>query len=895
MNVAGIHGSSADGAPPAREQVGGKGHALLRMVAWAREGGFDVPPFVVLEPETAAAIGRVRDDSGDDAGDNSGDDSGEDPGHALQVAALLAALAKEGIAGSAAVRSSAVEEDGTLRSYAGQFATMLNVPLDEDAGNVLVAAIARVVLSAGSAHAAAYRARAALEGRPRMAVLVQAQLDPVVAGVAFSADPLGGHEDIAVVSAVYGLGEGLVSGALDADTWRVPRDPADPLEAQIATKTHAIRPAPMSGTWMPEIPAGESALPALAPGEVRRIADCARFLATKFGSPQDVEWALAGPGRRLCVLQSRPITSQRAGVRRLWDNSNIIESYAGVTTPLTFAFARSAYETVYRQFCDVMGVPRTTIEANRLVFAHLLGLLHGRVYYNLRNWYRMLALLPGFAFNRGFMEKMMGVREPLDEAVEPPGAADRARDLLRLARMVVRMVVEERRLDGRVPEFHARVERALAPLDGLDVAVLPPEDAIALYRKLEQELLHQWKTPIVNDFFAMVFFGTLTRLTERWLPGEPPTLVNDLLCGEGGIVSTVPARLLMELARRVTADAALASLFDEIPDDTDLWKRLSSDAGTAGFFRELESYRKRFGDRCMEELKLETVTLSEEPATILSTVRAYRAAGLTDPEAAIERERAIRRAAEARVDARLRGPRGGLYRWVLKRARRRVRDRENLRFERTRVFGVVRRIFLALGRHLEKRNTIQKQRDVFDLTPEEVFAHFEGVSLFANLRDVAQLRRRVFDRWAAEPAPPDRFETVGSPAEWLDLPGARAAKSAPGGIGACELRGTGACPGIVRARVRVVTDPRGVRDLAGCILVAERTDPGWTLLFPVAAGLLVERGSLLSHSAIVAREVGLPCIVGVRGLLSTLTDGDEVEMDGTTGEVRILARAKAAR
>jgi pyruvate,water dikinase len=100
-----------------------------------------------------------------------------------------------------------------------------------------------------------------------------------------------------------------------------------------------------------------------------------------------------------------------------------------------------------------------------------------------------------------------------------------------------------------------------------------------------------------------------------------------------------------------------------------------------------------------------------------------------------------------------------------------------------------------------------------------------------------------------------------------------------------ELKGTGCCPGVVRERVRIVRDPREAHGVTGRILVAERTDPGWTLLFPAACGLLVQRGSLLSHSAIVAREMGLPCVVGVPGLLDTLRDGELVEMDGATGSI----------
>src|SRR5207247_10393581 len=126
-------------------------------------------------------------------------------------------------------------------------------------------------------------------------------------------------------------------------------------------------------------------------------------------------------------------------------------------------------------------------------------------------------------------------------------------------------------------------------------------------------------------------------------------------------------------------------------------------------------------------------------------------------------------------------------------------------------------------------------------------------------------------------------------------------ESLPAGAGAAEdrreLRGIGCCPGVVRGRARVVRDPREARGLAGHILVAERTDPGWTLLFPAATGLLVERGSLLSHSALVAREIGLPCIVGIPALLDTLRNGETVEMDGTSGAVRRLgagARGAAA-
>src|SRR5262249_42329942 len=160
--------------------------------------------------------------------------------------------------------------------------------------------------------------------------------------------------------------------------------------------------------------------------------------------------------------------------------------------------------------------------------------------------------------------------------------------------------------------------------------------------------------------------------------------------------------------------------------DLALLARLRAEPEAAGFVAELDAYLHDFGDRCMEELKLETVTLGEDPRFLIAMIRAYAAQGMTDPDAAWEREPAIRRAAEREVGARLGGPKHAIHRWVLVRARRRVRDRENLRFERTRVFGVVRRIVFALGRHLAAAGRIPDPRDVFFLTRAEVFAYFDG-------------------------------------------------------------------------------------------------------------------------------------------------------------------------
>lgn len=824
---------------PQVEQVGGKALGLARL----QTDDFSVPRWVVLTP--AATTG---------------------PPNEVQ-AELREALTAAGLDNvRLAVRSSAVIEDGASASYAGQFYTVLNVPANDE--GALWEAIRRVWRSVHGAHAMAYAMRT---GSPptataEMAVVLQELIDAEVSGVAFAADPLTGSRDVVLVGATTGTGEGLVSGEVEGDLYEVRNKLTTVQERRLAGETTV-----------------------LTSERTREVAALAVTVSERLGKPQDIEWCYgtnAEGDYRLWLLQARPITTLDAvlttGERRVWDNSNIVESYAGVTTPLTFSFARSVYEEVYLQFCRVMGVEEALLAAHRPVFANMLGLQRGRVYYNLLNWYRALSLLPGYSVNRAFMERMMGVRQKLEDPPDCAPVAGPAQDTLRLVRMVGRLAGEHRRLPREIERFHAGVEAALGPVARQDLTTWSPDRLVELYYRLERDLLRQWRAPLVNDFLAMIYFGVLGRLVEKWLPHESPSLVNDLISGEGGILSAEPARRLDLIARRVAETPAALALFDAEADDAELWQRLFREPGCDEIRQRLKYYLELFGERCANELKLETIPLSENPIPLVGMLRAYV---VTPPQLSGGGvEAALRATAEGRIRSKLSAPRWRFFQRVLAGTRTRVRDRENLRFERTRVFGVVRRIFLALGGALAKEGRLDAPRDVFYLTREEVLSVVEGTAVTLDLRGLVVLRRAEFEQYAQEPAPPDRFETFGLPG---DVPVASTLPTANGAE--TRLRGVGCCHGRVTAPVRIVRNPNQPGDLHGHILVAERTDPGWTLLFPLARGLLVQRGSLLSHSAIVARETGLPCVVGVAGLLETLQDGDVVEMDGSAGTIRRIS------
>jgi pyruvate,water dikinase len=595
---------------------------------------------------------------------------------------------------------------------------------------------------------------------------------------------------------------------------------------------------------------------------------------------------------RLWLLQSRPITSlgqvaDPTGVLNIWDNSNIAESYSGVTTPLTFSFARTAYEGVYREFCRMMGVPSSRVAANDLTFRRMLGLVRGRVYYNLLNWYRVLALLPGFTVNRRFMEQMMGVKEGVPEDIlaerGAPSWRDRVADGLHLARATAGLVVNHYLLPRNITRFYARLAEALGTTPP-PLGRMKPEELAAHYYGLERKLLTRWDAPLVNDFFAMIFFGVLRRLCEKWCGDTDGTLQNDLICGEGEIVSAEPARRLREMAALAAPEPELAAVLSGGSHE-----EVEAALARAPALRSLcLQYLDRFGDRCLEELKLESPTLHDDPLLLFRAIGVLaRTPGGRGQSASARPQDEARRTARSRARDILasRPLRRVVFFWVLRHARERVRERENLRFERTRLFGRVRRVFVELGRRYHGLGVLDDPRDVFYLEVDEALGFLDATATTTDLKGVVALRKAEFARHRAGPPPDGRFETRGPVHVGNAFRGKPVLTAESSGD---ERKGLGCCAGVVRGRARVISNPRGAHIEQGEILVAERTDPGWILLFPAAAGLVVEHGSLLSHSAIVARELGLPAVVSVPSATAWLRDGDLVELDGTTGLVRRL-------
>ncbi|WP_170431683.1 PEP/pyruvate-binding domain-containing protein [Ruegeria arenilitoris] len=799
-------------------QVGGKAAALSNL---ARHG-FNPPAFFVI---TDAAFRKGK--------------TGPVAARGLK-GALDVALGVLG-PGPYAVRSSGRAEDGADHSHAGQFDTVLNVT------NSNVLGAAKQVWQSGFAETIAiYRAVKTGGAAEAPAIIVQRMIDAAAAGVAFSADPVTGQRNTAVVSAVKGLGDALVAGEVDGEDWTIDQN-GNP-ECAKAT---------------PQV---------LTPDQALQVAALAHKAEEAFGTPQDIEWAFDADG--LHILQARPITTALRPAAlpdealTIFDNSNIVESYPGMVSPLTYSFAVHVYGRVYRAFVRLLGVSDRAVAQNAALFDNFLGRIDGRVYYNLVNWYRALALLPGFSLNRDYMETMMGVSEPMpseitDQIGPPPAKGVRKIwEYAKLAGVACGLIWQAMRLPRTRSNFYDRLKDVLDR--DLDVETANATELAAEYRDIESSLLDRWDAPLVNDFLCMIAFGASRNLLHKWLGEDGLVLHNDVMIGQGDIVSAEPAQRIARMAHRVRE----AGIADHLSADC----RLETLDPYPRIKDEVQLYLDKFGDRCTEELKLESIPLREDPSSLLMAV----AASAARPEG----KRHTGREPDWKSLFPANPVKRYLSKWIVGWAKARVRDRENLRFERTRIFGHARRVFLGIGRELAARGLLAEPRDVFHLTTHEVLGAVEGFSLSPDLKAIVAQRQRE-DRASSErPDPPERIEIRGPAIApvWVDA-------EVPERDGERVKTGTGCSAGQVTAKARVIRDPRTEALQPGDILVARHTDPGWIAVFSNASAIVVERGSLLSHSAIVARELGIPCVVGLKGATQWIRDGETLSVDGASGKV----------
>ena len=773
--------------------VGGKGGNLLKLT----EAGADVPAFAVLtrqcfddfidsfRDEFKKKLKAIDCSSPDKIARTAGELRACICGHKIpekirtELFATLRSLFKNDC--FMAVRSSALGEDSKEFSYAGMLDTCLFRRTDEEICEAVVTCWSSIF----SDRAVAYRN---MRGIPQddvsMAVVVQEMIDGVASGVTFTVNPTTRYQDEILITSVFGLGEGLVSGTLDSDQFICLKKENYPvIETQLADKVEKLvfDREKIYGTITVEVASDKAKKPSLSEAQLRSIATvCHRIEGSYSGVPQDIEWTIDDAGR-VRILKARPITTIDKPVpserqySMIWDNSNIVESYSGVTTPLTFSFAIYAYHRVYVQFCQVLMVPEEEIKANDFAFANMLGFLNGRIYYNLKNWYRLISVLPGYSYNSRFMEGMMGVKVSYDKTVKhkPMGFFQKYFcELPRLALVGANLAYRFWRTDAEVKHFMQVYQEQYDKYKDFDFNAAPAHQLVDIFNELDNTVLANWKAPIINDFMAMIFYGVLDALMKKWELNADPALKNDLLAGQGNVESTLPLRTIQKIARFVSADdelkelfrnktaAQLKEMFIPLPgaDRPSSHQQLGA---------QVADYLEKYGYRAMCELKLEEPSMNEKPEFLFDMIKNYSAAPMPEEGDVGDKERKVREAAELKVRTLLRDD--GIFFGLIKKidilmfvanwAKKAMAVREYQRFARTRMYGLVSRIYKAFGRRFVERGLLDKVDDIFYLTMQETLEYVTGTARSQKLRELAALRRAEFDEYRAM----DELPTVSKP------------------------------------------------------------------------------------------------------------------------------------
>ncbi len=770
---------------------------------------------------------------------------------------------------SYSVRSSAKDEDGQINSFAGQLDSFLNCRgIDE-----ITEAIKKVWASIFSERNIQYRILNEIHSTPAVGVIIQDMVEVESSGVMFTAHPLlnEGYLDQIVINAGYGLGEGVVSDQVEVDTYLYSKSQKSIIDHLHGKKTKMVVPNKSAqGTCLVDVEPAKSLVSVLNRSQIMNLVAQGLRLEKTLNCEQDIEWCISTSGE-LFITQTRPITTLLKGTNKLdflFDNSNIVESFPGVNTPWTLGQVKDIYRIAFKRTCLRLGFGREKVNQNNFLFASLLGLYRGRVYLNLTHWSSMMRLIP---FTQRYVkawEESLGVK-----TVETKNTKNHLNEVLRAMIVFSRITYYLVFLGPILKKLDRSQHEAFEDFWSQEgrSKELTPVEAINELEAFKAKIFENSEFTLINDIFAFTFTSFTKELIKKWSGQDPDQSFNQLLLGQDVMDSVKPLvsiNKLVELKLKYPElEKALMAInvSPKIPLEV-----LSSLEGGKEFIELFKEHISKFGDRGLNELKLETLTFRERPEDLIKLILSYdKVLDLTQSnhDDHVYFKGFIKRP---------------IFNLCLYLAKRSINYRENFRLNRTRAYGVLRRMTNNLGSKLAALEALDSPRDIYYLDKEDLYQFYSGLSFDFDLKSIVMHKKQLFYQYKQV----EVFNRYTFRQGILSELKSNTESTQ-------ELKGVGCAAGKVTAEALVITEitdkDLDASKVKGKILVARMTDPGWVFLMANSKGLLVEKGSLLSHTAIIGRELGVPTIVGVAGATELIKTGDKIELDAFTGTVRILS------
>jgi len=772
-----------------------------------------------------------------------------------------------------AIRSSATAEDLPYLSFAGQQDTYLNIQgLD-----ALLIHIRRCWASLFTERALVYRHENNIDNRNvSMAVVVQQMLFPELSGILFTADPLTNNYQMQVINASYGLGEALVSGLVNPDMIQIDKRSDLIIQYSIGQKKVSITALPGGGTQRTSVPDDLASSKCLSYAQVQELANLGKKIEQFYNCPQDIEWAIAD--QKVFLLQTRPITSLfPLPVPPPQDGNLHIYFSIGHAQMMTNPISVMGID--FLQLLLPFGRP-----SREIAYSPHIKQAAGRIYVDLNPLLKTKLGRKRLAMAFQFVEPVAAnqlkllIESPLfDELRRKPGGAMKFSTItdwfLPLLSGVIRIILfadltdysrrEQRKNQDRLDEVAQRIN-----------SLAMPERLF----EIERITAGIFRDDIVKNADAIAG-GTLANVLLHRLLSAPEyqPLLQAIARGLDGNITTEMDMQVGDLAAIVAEEPELRALLQtrlnqNLPFDQNLL------ADYPGFQTSWQDFMKRFGMRAPGELDIAIPRWQDNPSSLLQMILAQGASqALVDHRQNFGELARKNQEAQLQIINSVRNPaKRMLIKRLLKTFTAAAPVRENPKYMMVGLMDIIRRHLLIIGAQLEQEGILAGNNDIWYLRLQELTRHFRG--------ETQPFKEMVLDRKAAYQhyqhlTPPRVIRSDGEIARQTlaneDFPSS-------------SLAGSPVSPGVVEGNVRVILNPAKERLERGEILVAPFTDPGWTPLFINAAGLILETGGMMTHGSVVAREYGIPAVVGIINATTLLQTGQRVRVNGDQGYVEIL-------
>lgn len=734
------------------------------------------------------------------------------------------------------IRSSAIGEDSKSHSFAGQ----LDSYVVKNQNELILDSVKKCWEGLSNDRLLAYQKVSGFT-LLEMAVVVQDFVEADYAGVTFTQSPAAKNE--VYTEYVKGAGEQLVAG-------------------NITPKNFSITQG--------------QAVPSSLPFNAGALIEQSQRLRQFYNCHLDIEWVAVA--NQIFFVQARPITVENS-TKVFWSNTNLNENYPDPISPLLYSIARDSYYHYFKNMAVLLQIDTQTIGALEYDFSNTVGIWANRIYYNMTSIHNILSSSFLQAYFKDAFNQFVGYSNKDVASMDSARHTSILKMLWSLLRLNFGLENHVKTIENKVSSFSGKLSQSH---DKNDLAQL-------FYEFLDLRFNH-WYHASLADLFSMIHYKLLGKIAKKFYGEQSVGIHNNLIQAIPGLISSEPLNDSWDIVMNIQKSPKAKKLFLN-EKAAKVLEEISSEPEFVSIKTGVESYLKLWGFRCSGELMFFKENYIERPEQFIELLQSYMRNSSEDPRSVIAEKQKERRKALKQFVLKIFKKRHillplslfetGQLLLVSRLCKQAISSRERVRYKQAEMYYQFKLVVKEIAKEAAEKGLLNFEDDIFYLSYKEIGELISSSAMF-DFKFLIEQRKKEYQQESEKSFPqhfntrfgerPDHIEPIISFKEGLK-----------------DFTGLAASGGRIKGRVKVLESVmEGEKLNKGDILVTKQTDPGWAMVFPIIGGLIVERGGALSHGAIVAREFGIPAVIGIEGITSHLKDGDEVILDGDLGKIQIL-------